>query len=486
MTARRGKSDTGTKRLFRNPSGQDEMFEKSYEEEIERQAKQEVDCFGKKFENDAARRAYFLDRLGEKLRDPKFRETEGFPIGSDEDILRLSDPPYYTACPNPFLQEFIRYCGKPFDPLDRYDRRPLAVDVSEGKTDPVYAAHSYHTKVPHKAIMRAILHYTEPGDVILDGFAGTGMTGVAAQLCGSPEEEFKKVVDEEWRINGGGPPKWGARQAVLGDLSPAATFISANYNVPFDVGAFSQEAQRILDEVRAEISWMYETVHTDGKRKGFINFTVWSEVFSCGNCSRDIVFSDEALDKKTDHVREEFPCPHCGTVLTKTRMGKLYETYTDPATGQPTRRLRRTPVLINYSVGKMKYEKKPTKQDMAILQDIEKLPLPLSVPTLEIPYMHMTHERARMDLYGVTHVHHFYLPRAAQAMGRLWEKALAVKEARNRNMILFFVEQAIWGLSVLSRYAPTHYSQVNRYLSGVITLRHNTQNALPGTSWTAS
>jgi hypothetical protein len=33
-------------------------------------------------------------------------------------------------------------------------------------------------------------------------------------------------------------------------------------------------------------------------------------------------------------------------------------------------------------------------------------------------------------------------------------------------MLLFFIEQAIWGMSVLARYAPTHYSQVNQYLSG--------------------
>ena len=32
--------------------------------------------------------------------------------------------------------------------------------------------------------MRYILHYTEPGDIVFDGFCGTGMTGVAAQLCG--------------------------------------------------------------------------------------------------------------------------------------------------------------------------------------------------------------------------------------------------------------------------------------------------------------
>ena len=45
----------------------------------------------------------FLAKLKEKLKDPEFRNIEGFPIGEDEDILALSDPPYFTACPNPFL-----------------------------------------------------------------------------------------------------------------------------------------------------------------------------------------------------------------------------------------------------------------------------------------------------------------------------------------------------------------------------------------------
>lgn len=37
---------------------------------------------------------------------------------------------------------------------DGYHREPFAADVSEGKNDPIYNAHSYHTKVPHKAIIR--------------------------------------------------------------------------------------------------------------------------------------------------------------------------------------------------------------------------------------------------------------------------------------------------------------------------------------------
>src|SRR5437879_5894580 len=113
-----------------------------------------VTCFGLSFANDAERRAYFTERLREKLAEPAFRAQEGFPIGSDEDILALSDPPYYTACPNPFLEDFIHHHGKPYDPSVPYHREPFATDVSEGKNDPIYKAHAYHTKVPHNAIRR--------------------------------------------------------------------------------------------------------------------------------------------------------------------------------------------------------------------------------------------------------------------------------------------------------------------------------------------
>ena len=150
-------------------------------------------------------RKRYLALLAEKLKDPEFRAIEGFPLAEDEAILALSDPPYYTACPNPFLPEIIEQWQQErvssaelasdeskneiipnaqlaTDQLETYHREPFAADVSEGKNDPIYNAHSYHTKVPHKAIMRYILHYTEPGDIVFDGFCGTGMTGVAAQL----------------------------------------------------------------------------------------------------------------------------------------------------------------------------------------------------------------------------------------------------------------------------------------------------------------
>ena len=451
--------------LFIEASGQLRLLDKSAEQRALERGK--VECLGMRFDSEDARRAYFTGKLREKLADPAFRRTPGFPIGTDADIIRMSDPPWYTACPNPFLDDFVRCYGKPYDPAETYQRDPFAVDTSVGKTDALYKAHSYHTKVPHLAIVPSILHYTEPGDIVLDGFAGSGMTGVAAQWCGAAPAEHRKQLEAQWAKDGRGKPKWGARRAILNDLGPAATFIAANYTLPFDVDAFAKAAQRILTEVEAELGWMYETLHTDGKTKGRINYTVWSEVFTCPECAGEVNFVAEALDEETKRVHDKFPCPHCTAELTKSRMERLYETRFDAVIGEQIRTPKRTPALINYSVGAYKYEKSVGPADLALLEKIASLPLPPEVPVQKLPYMHMTHERARMDSAGVTHVHHFFLPRAAQALAALWRKASAEPDHRLRNMVLFFVEQAIWGMSMLARYAPTHFSQVNQYLNGV-------------------
>lgn len=426
-----------------------------------------VECLGITFPSDDARREHFLQLLADKLKDPAFRAQEGFPKGTDEAILAMSDPPYYTACPNPWVADFVTHYGRPYDPAETYSREPMAIDVSEGKTDPLYKAHSYHTKVPHLAIVPSILHYTEPGDIVLDGFSGSGMTGVAAQWCGTAPAVYRHKLETELKKAGAAAPKWGARRVVLNDLSPAATFIGANYNLPFDVDAFAKAGKQLLAEVDQEIGWMYETLHSDGKTKGRIDYTVWTQLYSCPECAGEINFTEEALDDETKRVRDDFPCPHCGAELTKKRLEKLYVTEIDAATSEAVNTPKRTPAIISYSVGKSRFEKKPDQHDLAVLERISQLNLPVGLPTRKIPPMHMTHERARMDQMGVTHIHHFFLPRAAHAMSMLWEKMEACPEGRTRSMLRFFVEQAIWGMSILARYTPTHFSQVNQYLNGV-------------------
>lgn len=430
-----------------------------------------VECLGLTFPSDAARREHFLGLLAEKLKDPSFRKQEGFPQGSDEAIIAMSNPPYYTACPNPWLADFLKHYGKAYDPSEEYAREPMAIDVSVGKTDPIYKAHSYHTKVPHLAIVPSILHFTEPGDVVLDGFAGSGMTGVAAQWCGTAPSSYRHQIEMEWKQAGMPAPKWGARCAVLNDLSPAATFIGSNYNLPLDVDAFAKAGKQLLADVEREIGWMYETLHKDGKTKGRIEYTVWSEVFTCPECSGEVNFLQEALDETTKRVRDLFPCPHCGAEMNKDRLERVLETRSDPSTGQPWQRVKFRPVLISYLVGKTRFEKDPDSEDLATLARIEPLPFSATFPTNRFLIETMYHG-SRIAPKGFTHVHHFFLPRAAQAMGLLWDKANGHLDPRIRAFLLFMVEQAIWGLSVLNRYQPIQQgrpggSQVNRQLTGV-------------------
>ena len=426
-----------------------------------------VECLGMTFPSEDARRDHFLGLLAEKLKNPAFRAQEGFPKGTDEAILAMSDPPYYTACPNPWLSEFVTHYGRSYDPAENYAREPMAIDVSEGKTDPIYKAHSYHTKVPHLAIVPSILHYTEPGDIVLDGFAGSGMTGVAAQWCGTAPAAYRHKLEMEWKKAATPAPKWGARRVVLNDLSPAATFIGANYNLPFDVDAFAKAGKELLRDVEREIGWMYETLHSDGKTKGRIEYTVWSQIFSCPECTSEVNFLERAYDSHSERVRDVFDCQNCGAELTKKRLEKIFSNTVDPVTSKSHAAIKRSPVLIVYVVGEKRYEKKPDEFDFTILKKIEDIMVSFEVPKMELPIMHMTHERARMDFSGITHMHHFYLPRAREAIAAMWRKANKNKDYRIRNELVFLVEQCLWTMSVCNSYRPSGFSQVSQYMKGI-------------------
>ncbi len=425
-----------------------------------------VECLGMTFPSEDARREYFLGLLAEKLQDPAFRNHEGFPQGSDEAILAMSDPPYYTACPNPWLVDFVKHFGRVYDPSQDYAREPMAIDVSVGKTDALYKAHSYHTKVPHLAIVPSILHFTEPGDIVLDGFAGSGMTGVAAQWCGTAPATYRHQMELEWKKAGQAAPKWGARRIILNDLSPAATFIGANYNIPFDVVAFEREGKRLLKEADQQIGWMYRTLHSDGRTEATIQYTVWSDAFSCHACAGEIVFTEAALDAETKKVSKTISCPHCGAEAVKEQMELLFESFIDPASGTVSQRPKRVPSLIVYKIGKQTYEKKPDEHDLDRLSRIAELPLPDQMPTNSLPDCQMTRV-GRMRTTRTEAIHHMYLPRAAHGMSELWRLAQKNPDPRTRSFLVFMVEQAIWGMSILARYTPTHFSQVNQYLSGV-------------------
>lgn len=426
-----------------------------------------VTCLGKTFPNDEERRKYFTEILRKKL--PELKNVKGFPIGKDEDILKLSDPPYYTACPNPFINDFLEEWEneKEYKEVE-YSREPFATDVSEGKNHPIYNAHSFPTKVPHKAIMRYILHYTNPEDIIFDGFCGSGMTGVAARMCGDKDAVlelgyqidlegniFRQLETEEGK-------KWekfsklGERKTILNDLSPAATFISYNYNTPVDVVEFEQEANRILNEVENECGWMYKTRYiengktvTDFSGKaitGKINYIVWSDVFICPNCGGEIIFWDVAVDKEAGKIKDTFKCKACGVQLKKRDIERAFETFYDSVINKTVRRAKQVPVLINYTAiiaGKKKrFEKKPDKFDLKLIQKINDTPIPYWVPTDRMPEGYNTAQPKKS--HGITHVHHFYTKR------NLWVLAALYNIINLKNNIIS--SHIMWSFNAVQNY----------------------------------
>jgi len=330
-----------------------------------------ITVLGQTFNTEEERRNYFREELRKKL--PELKKMEGFPIGTDEDILNLSDPPYYTACPNPWLNDFIKEWEEEKTDLEKKGKRttnfevnePYAVDISEGKNNEIYMAHSYHTKVPHPAIMRYIMHYTQPGDIIFDGFAGTGMTGVAASQCKNPKSEIKHLIESENKN-----PKWGDRKFIGGDLSTIANYISYNYNNPIESIIFLEKSLQLLNELKKEFNWIYETKHINNLN-GNINYTIWSDVYICSNCNEEIIFWDTAVDHINGIVNNEFECLNCKSKHSKNSVNDALVTIYKDALGNAQSQKKRIPVLINYSYNGKRFNKKPDSEDFEKLNTID-------------------------------------------------------------------------------------------------------------------
>lgn len=401
---------------------------------------QPVTCLGMTFESDEARRAYFREELRKRL--PELRKIEGFPIGEDDDIINLSDPPYYTACPNPWLNDFIELWEKEKVQLkaegnrsDNFEvKMPYASDVSEGKNNPIYMAHAYHTKVPHPAIMRYILHYTQPGDIVFDGFCGTGMTGVAAQLCGS-KNEVCALGEVDAHI--------GVRHAICTDLSPIATLISASYIQRFNMKDFERKALQILNKVEDELGWMYET-KVDGNNAK-INYTIWSDIFTCPTCGGEINLWNESVDLEANEIKTEFPCPYCGALCSKKNMEKVWITEYDSILKATCHFNKKVPVRVNYTL-KKRGEKNVDKSDLNLLNTIDYGEKNYCTSKLDIGY----NTSQPINSNGVLYTHQFFTKRNFIYLSRIRE--LMIKE----NISL------VWLTSVLQNASKMYKFRTDR------------------------
>lgn len=294
--------------------------------------------------------------------------------------------------------------------------KPFTEDISAGKNTYVYDTHTYHTKVPPQGITPLIDYYTNPGEIVLDPFCGSGMTGVAAL-------EHK-------------------RQAILSDLSPAATFIAENQCTPIEYAGFLAAVDNIIEKSKDVQEQLYRTQCRNCGKPTLLLYTVWSYGLICNKCNHEFILWDVARDEhesvRESKIKKEFNCPHCGSYIAK----------------RVLKRTQRYPVQVGYKCcGKGNKEQTaiPSQDDLEIIKRIasNKLPIDLWYPQNKFPLGINTRQPIAA---GINTVDKAYTPRALWAMAYLWKQASNYPDASIRDKLLFTLTSLYQRVTVFSEF----------------------------------
>jgi DNA modification methylase len=355
-----------------------------------------VTCLGMNFENDEQRLEYFTNLLREKLKEPEFREIEGFPNGEDEDILALSDPPYYTACPNLFIEDWIETIDN--DCSKEYNKTPYTGDLKTSTRHPVYSYHPYHTKVPPEIIKSLIKHYTDENDIVFDGFSGSGMTGVAARECN--------------------------RNVILIDLCPVSTFISRINNTSHDYEYAISLLENIIAKSKNRYNHYYTTIADSQALR--VNYFVLSDVFNCPNCAMEFPFFKYGVIHHGNKVETKkiFNCPECSKELNVRTVERIIT-----AEGK-----KKQLVWINAGKGKNRINRTPNNHDLELVKIIEKSEIINWYPDNTIDPDGYSAKLAQLGNKSITDISQFLSKRNRIIFSDLWNRISHIKETEVRNL----------------------------------------------------
>jgi hypothetical protein len=268
------------------------------------------------------------------------------------------------------------------------------------------------------------------------------------------QEEVDENGKKVWRSFS----KLGARKAVLNDLSPAATFIAYNYNTPVDILFFRREAKKLIRELENKTKWMWETIHSDDKTVGKVNYIVWSDVYSCPECSGEITYYKEAFRSIGNIVEfnPEFNCPRCNCLISKNpprnssaqKPSRIFESFYDPISMKVSEKQKQVPVLINYSIGTRRHEKLIDSHDLLKATSIETD----DNLTKHIPLSEIIEGDKSADPFGcgIRCVHQFYTKRILASLSILAELT------KGHPQLEFLVGSMLPKLTIMNRYMPQH------------------------------
>lgn len=358
-----------------------------------------------------------------------------------------------SPAPAADVAEFLREHGTAYHAeSDGYQRDPLVVHGKHGKASAIYNAHAYHTKVPPDAIRPYIEHYTRPGDVVLDPFCGSGMTGVAALLTG--------------------------RNAILSDLSPAAVHIAYNYCTPVEIEALRREWLRIKSAVADEFAWLYGTRCDSCGGGATTQYTVWSDVLACPRCQGEIVLWDAAIVRDERNGAYDPPLSGLsenvtpattatagaktsrGGAVTRRTAGDVLDVFTCPGCRETLKKtncayLRSEPVLTSYDCDGLcrpkRRERATSSAERARIREIAATELPYWAPETPFDPKREMWRGVHRD-QGIERVRNFWTPRNLWALASLWSRASAVEDERLARALRFVITSFMLRASKMYKY----------------------------------
>ena len=174
----------------------------------------------------------------------------------------------FVPGPNPELPAFIKQHSTPYNPkTDKHSVKAFDRDLIVHKHNKLYSMHMYWSKKDPLSIAEYVKHYTKPGDLVFDPFAGTGSTGCAALLAG--------------------------RNAVLVDVSPSAGFIAYHYNLRVSPDDVEDAVEKLLTPEKNEsIARLYKTKCDRCAGDAITEFVVWSDCYQCPACAKVVALFD--------------------------------------------------------------------------------------------------------------------------------------------------------------------------------------------------
>jgi 16S rRNA G966 N2-methylase RsmD len=303
-----------------------------------------------------------------------------------------------------------------------------SVPFPAARSGALYSAFSYPTKISPEAIAVFIATHTKPGDTVLDTFGGSGTTGIAAQLCANPSPA---VIELARKLSA--PVTWGPRNAIIYELSVIGSFVARLMCNPPNADLFLKAAGELIKTCEEQLKTVYASSDDIGEQ-GIIRHAIWSDILKCGNCGKETSFWDGAITIAPLNIAASFDCPQCGQKIETDVAERVYEQFQDPLTGQASIRRKRVLKRVYGKTSGRNWSRPATPEDEEIAARASSMPIPSSVPVVEIPWGDLHRSGYHK---GITHAHHFYTSRNLLAMGTIWEQIkLAPEEMRDALKLL--------------------------------------------------